>query len=199
MHIQLLQKGINETVKQYLAQPFDFLYESDIQSLLFCSLRKEFQHKCFVPQAKDVNTLFCQSTVRPINPIKSEFPMNLDSSFQRFDIAILDESQDESHRIWWQPSRVAIEIKLWQPDGTGGSPRDDVRKLRNYQAERNLLGKPFTGISMLFAHPSTDKWVKNITNDAICSEPLFPDDGVSFQLVTPDGNWKSFHLKELDE
>jgi hypothetical protein len=79
---------------------------------------------------------------------------------------------------------IAIEIKLWQADGTGQNPWSDVKRLQSHSLERKSSGHLFTGITILFVHRGARKEQKlnNITGNK--PEADFPNDGVTFHLVT---------------
>lgn len=180
--VEYLQSAVGETVLRFVAKPVDFLYESDIQSLLFAILRHEMRDVRYKSKAKDVEVFF-KST--DINPVKTEYPVNLEGNRGRFDIAVLSSDHDPNFRIWWQPCRIAVEITLWQPDGTGAGPWDDVKKLQTYWQASQARGLPFTGIAMLFVHPGAEKWLTNISGmeDGAC----FPHDGIACHVVSSKG------------
>jgi hypothetical protein len=179
MLIQQLKQAISETVSEFMTYPVDFLYESDIQSLLFAKLRHEMRDVRFRSEAKDVQRFF--KFVPNINPVKTEYPLSLNGSRARFDVAVLSNQQDPTLKIWNQFCRIAIEIKLWQPDGTGALPFDDLKKLQTYCQLCNSNKRAFTGIAMLFVHPGAEQWLKSISG--IESEVSFPYDDVAFHVV----------------
>ena len=176
MLINQLKQAISGTVSEFMANPVDFLYESDIQSLLFANLRHEMREVRYKSEAKDVELLF--KSVRSVNPVKTEYPLTPSGSKERFDVAVLSEKQDPAFRIWNQFCRIGIELKLWQTDGTGVSRFDDFEKLRLYRGVCNDNGCPFTGIAMIFVHPGAEQWIKDVSG--IESEVSFPCDDVAF-------------------
>lgn len=176
-----LEQAVSETVSEFRAHPVDFLYESDIQSLLFAKLRHEMREVRYKSEAKDVERLF--KSVPSINPVKTEYSPNLGESRARFDVAVLSERQDPALKVWNQFCRIAIELKLWQPDGTGALPKDDVEKLRSYRQACNDNGRPFTGIAMVFVHPGAEQRIRGM--GGVVSGVSFPYDDVVIQVVEP--------------
>src|SRR5665213_904112 len=73
----------------------------------------------------------------------------------------------------WGPWRrlrrqsIAIEIKLWQADGTGQNPWSDVKRLQSHSLERKSSGHLFTGITILFVHRGArnEQKLNNITGN----------------------------------
>lgn len=181
--IDKLKHATGQTVSEFRSQPVDFLYESDIRSLLFAKLRHEMSDIRYESEAKDVERFF--KSVPRINPVKTEYGLNLQGSRARFDVAVLSAEQDPSFNIWRQPCRIAIEVKLWQPDGTGEGPWKDVKKLQSYWQASNSLSRRFTGIAMLFVHPGAEKWLGNI--DGMSAGADFPNDGVILHVVSSLG------------
>ena len=180
MLIYQLKRAVGDTVSEFMEHPVDFLYESDIQSLLFTKLRHEMREIRYKSEAKDVELLF--KSVRSINPVKTEYPLISSGLNGRFDVAVLSEKHDPAFRIWKQFCRVGIELKLWQSDGTGVSRFDDFEKLQSYRRVCNDNGQPFTGIAMIFVHPGAEQWIKDVSG-GVESKVSFPCDDVVFQVV----------------
>jgi len=189
-----LRNAVRKTVREFQEHPADFLSENDIQSLLFAELRHELSNLRY--DVGHVEHRFSQ--IHAINPVKTEYQLNPNGLGPRVDIAVLSEAQDPKSNLWRQPCRIAIEIKLWQPGGPYGDPREDVKKLKSYWQSRNS-GGPFTGIAMLFVHPIAEQWqggipdiVQQLEKTAgVGSGPDFPTDGIALHVVTPsDWKWK---------
>jgi hypothetical protein len=178
--IHQLKQAISETVSEFMANPVDFLYESDIQSLLFVKLRQEMREIRYKSEAKEVELLF--KSVRSINPVKTEYPLIPSGLNGRFDVAVLSEKHDPAFRIWKQFCRIGIELKLWQSDGTGVSRFDDFERLQSYRRVCNDNRRRFTGIAMIFVHPGAEQWIKDVSG-GVESEVSFPCDDVVFQVV----------------
>ncbi|HUX28131.1 MAG TPA: hypothetical protein VMV39_05055 [Terracidiphilus sp.] len=188
-----LRCATRKTIAEFSASPMDFLYESDIQSLMFAKLRDEMLYVRYKFETKDFEERV--GFIPIINPVKSEYP-----SDRRFDIAVLSEKPDPTCHLWLQPCRIAIEIKFWQV-GSGGHPRRDVDELQLYWQASKINGRPFTGIAMLFVQPAAEQRLEDCKKlgDIICngSNPQFPDDGIAFHLVT-SSSWSDAILKRTD-
>ena len=82
-----------------------------------------------------------------IGRVHAEYPTGT-----RFDISVLPETSDPKRAPWNQPVSLAIEIKLWQVDGTGGGVRGDIAKLTTY-AQSEQGAADFRGMAVLLLHP----------------------------------------------
>jgi hypothetical protein len=192
-----LRNAVGKTVREFQEYPADFLSENDIQSLLFAELRSEMSDLRY--DVSGVEHRF--SIIHAINPVKTEYQLNPNGSGPRVDIAVLSESHNHEHNLWRQPCRIAIEIKLWQPGGPYGDPREDVKKLKEFYWQRRDSGDFFTGIAMLFVHPFAEKWLSGMPDIVQHLEkasgaglgPNFPTDGIVLHVVTvnpSDWKWK---------
>lgn len=174
-----IQQSLYGVVAEFSKNPADFLYESDLQCMLYGNMRNNFSECLIRSEAKDLEQLF---NYRPlINPVKSEYPYNVEGLRAKFDLAILDDVQDPLFRIWWQSCKVGIEIKLWQSDGTGNDVFSDVNKLKSYLKIAQSRNKEFTGISLLFVHPCAEKRLAQITER---TAPTLSVNSVSLHVVT---------------
>lgn len=152
---------LNEFCLTFASNPLNFLYESDIQGMLFCKLYDKFADESFYVRIepnkfqnfKDIDERF-------INPIKSEYPTGT-----RFDIAVIDKTKH--HQNFWKiPLIIAIEIKFCQfgmsfPDSFGNkrffysqkerSLNYDLHKISDYKSKLSTeLSSEFCGIGLLF-------------------------------------------------
>jgi hypothetical protein len=89
--------------------------------------------------------------------------------------------QDSSHRIYHQHCRFGIEIKLWNPDGTGGSIGPDVKKLIHYLEAARLRNKEFSGLAILFVLPGAEKWLTDLLRSSL--PPTIDANEVSLHVV----------------
>ena len=186
---QRLERAVDRTVHEFRDNPWDFLSENDIQSLLFAELRREmrelrnsYQSSC----RKDRHL----GAFSDINPVKTEYQLVPDGKGMTCDIAVLCHKQDQSSNLWRQPCRVAIEIKFWQA-AEGGVWSDllrDIEKLQLYWAKRNPSGQPFTGIAMLFVHPGAKPCADMSQIRDIERGSDFPESGVAIHVVNKGGH-----------
>jgi len=182
--IENVHQSVTEVITEFSNNPADFLYEADLQCLLYTSLRRRFSPYPIPPQAKELEKLF---GYRPLlNPVKSEFPYNVDGLSAKFDVAILDHQQDPLRRIWWQPCRFGIELKLWQPDGTGNNIFSDLKKLKAYGEIAKSRGKEFSGLALLFVHPGAEERLANLQTTIA---PAISANEISLHVVTRT-NWR---------
>jgi hypothetical protein len=190
-----LKNAVSKTVTEFQEYPADFLSENDIQSLLFAELRREMCDLRY--DFSGVEHRFNQ--INAINPVKTEYQLNPNGFGPRVDIAVLSELQNLDYNLWRQPCRFAIEIKLWQPGGPYGDPREDIEKLIICYRQARDRRDSFTGIAMLFIHSIAEKWqggipdiVQQLEKTAgVGSGPDFPTDGIALHVITPsDWKWK---------
>lgn len=169
-----LRSAIDTTVEEFRNYRFDFLSERDIQALLYANLRKatigvRYQHNARGP-------LF-------YHPVATEHYV----PGGKMDVAVLSDEPDSGSSVWRQPCRIAIEIKLWQPNYGEPSYMDDVNKLLNYQAYLQNRGRSLTGIAMLFVHPCIRLRPTTISEEKLGD--TYPDNGVALHLVTQEDHW----------
>lgn len=151
--------AVREVAATFRAQPESFLFEYDVQGLLFARLfdRLAGSPITWSPDRKGLPGLLNRTALK-LNPVKMEYPGGL-----RFDIAVLDSRTHSDQKAWTQPVRVAVELKLWQADlRTGAHFKDDRVKLENYAAKAKANGSDFTGLCIAFCHHRADwrveKW-----------------------------------------
>lgn len=192
----LVWTALESMAGEYQAYPLDFFNEHDVQAVLYGHLRQRFQKNNIRLDAAKCETKRTEEFKgRKYNPVKSEYSFNTQWSFGdevrpgrgRFDLAVLSAAQREDRTVWYQPVRVAIEIKLWSPVD-GGGPRQDVIKLRNYHAAAQSNACRFTGISLLFVHPGASHFLdmKEYEHLRKRDSPRFFEDGVALQIITPE-------------
>ncbi len=160
-YISVLHQTIAELVQRFQRNPFDFLYERDLQAMLFALLVEGFGSETIVMKGgwRDATEYGDSDTVSTV-PVKSEYPAS-----SRFDVAIIDpealRTYDEalwraeglkSDAFWNQPVLAAVELKYCQLGDRQELRRagcdSDIDKLRRYLEERGE--RPFLGISLLF-------------------------------------------------
>jgi hypothetical protein len=175
-----VEASVGDVVCDFLEHPADYLFESDLQCALFGSLKGNFRDLSFVSSSSDVPRFFGDKLT--IHPVKSEYPYNIDEhTGDRFDLALLDSQQDPLRRIYHQHCRFGIEIKLWNPDGTGGSIWPDVKKLIHYLEAARLQNKEFSGLAILFVLPGAEKWLTDSLRSSL--QPTIDANEVSLHVV----------------
>lgn len=191
--LQAVGEAIQMLAKDFQDAPFDYLYESDVRSRLYAGIFDRMRTEPLSIESRGVRKDDPTRSVT-INPVKSEYP-----SGTRFDIAIINGPGDSNRRIWNHRVNIAIEIKLWQVDGTGGSVRYDLSKLAQYRFDRKD-GRPFLGLSLLFCHPG-------VQYDAYLHEylPLLKptnhfveqEDGLALHVISATEGWSSAWVDQL--
>jgi hypothetical protein len=170
-----LRRAIDGTVSRFLENPFDYLYESDLRSTLHRLASEEFHDDRIPLTVHDPKRWHAGTST--IHRVMSEYPSGL-----RFDLALLSETLDGTKNVWNQPVRGAIELKLWQPDGTGNDFRGDIVKIESYRARCAATGQPFSGLVLLFVHPGAEWRIDDIQLSA--GDADIPEDGCAAYLVS---------------
>lgn len=177
-----VRTAIGDVVSDFSQYPADYLFESDLQCALFGSLRDTFKDVAFVSQSKDLLKFFGDKLI--IHPVKSEYPYNIEGHTRdRFDLVLLDTTQDPLHRIYHQHCRLGIEIKLWNPDGTGGSVWPDVANLKDYLDAARQREMEFSGLAILFVLPGAEGRLHTELK-CVPSVPTITPNEVSLHVVT---------------
>lgn len=160
-YIAALHRSITKLVRRFQCNPFDFLYERDLQATLFALLVEEFGDEKITMQGGFWKAVEYgeSSTIRTI-PVRCEYP-----SSTRFDISIIDPETVRAYdkarwqteglkndAFWNQPVLAAVELKYCQIGDRPGLRKAectvDTEKLRRYLEERGE--RTFCGISVLF-------------------------------------------------
>lgn len=156
---EVIKASIVRLVEDFQSNPFDYLYEADIQAMLFAKAREEFKsERVSMEGGYHSPSIFQGRYEISTTPVKCEYP-----SSERFDIAVIDPRRVESYdrerwlaqgwkndRFWGQPLCAAVEIKYMQL-GDRLNPcvaglNTDLKKLASYQVD----DPEFCGIAMLF-------------------------------------------------
>lgn len=189
--IAFFHKGISSAILRFQKNPFDFLYERDLQGLLFSSLLDAFSGHVIEMNGgyHSVGAYGDVCTIQTV-PIKCEYPGN-----EKFDVALLDHEALRvfDHRIareegwkndvfWNQPVRAAVEIKYCQLNDNLRHRRDgvnsDIEKLRKYSQSRE---RPFLGISILFIQPANINLSTFIDGNEMNDDPI---EGITKYIVS---------------
>lgn len=198
--IETFYKAIDCLIFEYQKNAFNFLYERDLQSLLFAKLYNFLSGDLIEIKGGYVSAYYPGPiiSIKTI-PVKSEYPVT-----QRFDVAILDsnnikhfdqkeasEKGWKSDPFWCQPVRAAAEIKYYQL----GQPlvqkvkgvENDLNKLREYSVKYPR----FLGILIIFLQ------CESLDQDAFLSGQTEwrdenPEVGIFKYVVTPSKTKKYF-------
>ncbi|MFC1513604.1 hypothetical protein ACFL5P_01210 [candidate division KSB1 bacterium] len=162
MNIDKVEKVLSDFIKEYQTHPFDYLYEFEIQAILYSMLRNEINDR--------IHHTFETNNQKTFTKVKGEYhPL----SDKRLDIAILENNRiskldptvhsrayDRSEMtLYWQKVDIGIEIKLQaiftkQMEGFN----KDIKKLQKLmgniknESENGIN----TGIALLFFHKHED-------------------------------------------
>ena len=166
-YIANLHSAIEELVVRFQRNPYDFLYESDLQSMLFSLLERRFaDEKIAMTGGYWPSADYGGRETIYIIPVKSEYPLDGGPGRgQRFDIALIDPSTVRNYdpeiwpsaglkndAFWTQPVLAAVELKYLQLGEDRRQRRrgcdDDVGKLCRYLSWRGH--NTFLGLSILF-------------------------------------------------
>lgn len=122
MHIDLLTihitTAIQTVVDQFLAQPYNFLYESDLQSALTAQLKLPTAFGNISVKTNNDEGKGDEYAAAETGIVRTEYPY-MHSSSARCDIGIVDQVACELNKsqIWGLPLQAIVEIKLQkQPD-----------------------------------------------------------------------------------
>ncbi len=142
--------AIRHVADTFRATPASFLYESDLQSLLYARLFEDLSREPILWRPnQNVWDDIAGDKPLVINPVRSEYPSGV-----LFDVAVLPPKLDDEQNAWCQPVEIAIEIKFRQADGSGSPFKEDLDKLARYRASN--AGRPFTGVFVVFCHRASD-------------------------------------------
>jgi hypothetical protein len=152
-HLEAVSLAVREVAAIFRTQPESFLFERDVQGLLFARLfdRLASSPVTWSPEKKGLPGLLNRAALR-LNPVKTEYPGGL-----LFDVAVLGLETYPDLKAWFQPVRIAVELKLWQADTQTGYHFDnDKKKLETYAAKARAEGRRFTGLATAFCHHRSD-------------------------------------------
>ena len=140
-------------VKQFQANPYVFLYESDLQGILFSKLLEGDSALLDLQTSDAFRRQFNNDRTKITTSVwKTEYPSGI-----RYDIAAIDRERCGSDRYPWnQPVSIAMEIKYWW-DGNVATPNSvlesDIQKLERGFRE-NVISR--AGIAVLFLQIEAD-------------------------------------------
>lgn len=166
--------------RQFQLEPLSFLYERDLQALLFADLFKSFANLGLIcPQTACPWAKAAPGHNLTLNPVKSEYPGRPPKSAQLrdrpFDLAIIAPDLKRSERgdpaLWHLWVRAAIEIKLLQANEKRGGIRTDQEKLEQYRKKANAEGRPFVGICAVFCYLDNDKRLRELIRGGSAHNP----------------------------
>lgn len=193
--LERVKAAVGNVVSDFIERPADFLCESDLQCDMFGSLKANFRELSFVSGSSDLPRSFGDRLT--MHPVKSEYPYNIEGhKSDKFDLVLLDSQQDSSRRIYHQHCRFGIEIKLLNPDGTGGDIRPDVTKLTDYLEASRQRNREFAGLAILFVLPGAERRVPAELRTALLPATITANE-VSLHVVTME-SWGSVPVQKKE-
>ena len=207
-NVKKFREAFGAFADEFMVSPFDFLYESDLQALLFSVCRKKLSdQRVFLPggflKVDDYKDLLDGQNRMGISTsvIKSEYPGD-----HRFDIALLDpdyvygyEGREVGKVIkndffWGQPVRAAIELKYLQVSDLPAYRRRgfqrDIEKLGQYTPKGKFFG--LAALCLQSISHSSDYFGENKSRIDVGS---IGDTGIYSCIVQPGQPVKFFREK----
>lgn len=187
--LDAVAEAIQTVAGQFRREPASFLFEADLQAVVFTRLFDLLAASKVSWQVGQLGLSGFKDREVILNPVKSEY-LYEHSSGQRFDVAVLSPKPRSERKVWNQDVRIGIEIKLWQADcRTGDNFVKDRKKLERYQEAARSEERLFTGLCVTFCHVETDervtKWGDGATRLDGTQRPELPANGVEAFLVVP--------------
>ncbi|MEX8516431.1 hypothetical protein [Leptothrix ochracea] len=157
-YLKKIRKSINNFITEFQDNPYNFLYEADLQAILFSIAYSNLKTDQIALHGGYHNTKYYPTDgIISTSPVKCEYPGSA-----RFDIAFIDRDDIDGYdaktweergwrndRFWELPVCAAIELKYMQIGEKAqyklNGCRKDLEKLRIYSEQT----KEFIGISML--------------------------------------------------
>jgi hypothetical protein len=184
-YLALTSSAMLNVAKCFCREPESFLYERDLQSLLFARLFDGFAHRALIWRPS-LGLWGPTALRRPLllNPAKSQYPAG-----RLFDLALIAPDPDPDDPAWDLWVRVAIEIKLWQVAGSAGSRNEqDLDKLQKYSDDAHSAGRRFTGVSAVFFHDPDFWYLRELRERGVPVDPQaleVPADGIMTVAFAP--------------
>lgn len=207
-YLEKVHEAINEFVTRYQNNPFDFLYEADIQGILFSIIFKKFETERITLRGGYVSNKYPRVDSIKTIPVKCEYPTPKGhiSKTGDFDIAVINPSHLihfdsekaklkgwKSDPFWNQDLRIAIEIKYCQlsqdPCRKAKEAGKDIDKLSQYQFHSS--NSDFLGIVLIFVQHDSININPFLVGKALEEENAQPSKGVYKYIITPS-RWLKF-------
>ncbi|UCE24796.1 MAG: hypothetical protein JSU74_01735 [Candidatus Zixiibacteriota bacterium] len=189
---------IEEMSREFQRSPFDFLYESDIQGLLYSRLREELKDDVTGMEAGTYYPDHFEKREQvKTSIVKTEYPSAVKGLGLpgRFDIAVLNDEKSYrrvdinieglANEIFWNlPVTIGLEIKLFRPGDKISYMfnrfRADIEKLESYSKK---VESPFFGRALLFvlSYMKCEEQIKNWISAHTLSYKR-----ITGRIVTPD-------------
>lgn len=197
--LDILHDALRNAIHEYQQSPFNFLYERDLQALVFAILYQGFSASRIRINGGYHPGHYGGNDYIETVPVKSEYPNDW-----AFDIAIIDGESVENFDpvkarergwlndpFWNQPVRAAIEIKYCQ---LGESVRRKVAsvgvgvaKLLEYRDK--FPGRPFLGIALAFVQSDALNAKAFCVGQPLPQQGNPPATGVFRHVVSPSQSW----------
>jgi len=188
-YLHAISDSMSVVAAKFRNQPLSFLYESDLQGLLFAELFARLSNLTFSWMSPNTNTRWSrilEGKTFIINPVKTEYP-----SGRRFDIAVIQPGPVLDALPWDQHVRAAIELKYWQADGTGGGFEPDLKKLEDYANEALKDERRFTGVCAVFCYKADERFISEYFPIGVALNPKelsLKEHGVELWVFTPEAS-----------
>jgi len=149
-----IREGINEFICQhFFKNPFNYLYERDIQSHLFCILRKKVSEEYPISIINESKKTSIQVKNYLLNLIYTEYSQN------KIDLVCLDPNKAiglqaykastginiDQDPLWDQPLLLGMEIKYIKPGYEKNYQvfKKDIEKMKDYKKTRKNYSSKF--------------------------------------------------------
>lgn len=197
-HMKLLQTTITDFVSEYQRNVFNFLFERDLQSLLFSTAYRHFADESIrMRGGYHGKSAYGGEDYIDTIPIKCEYPTS-----QVFDIALIDpdtimhydkalyeQNNWKNDKFWDQPVCAAIELKYYQLGDSYSRKvwevEKDVAKLTVYHKRRGDTQRSFLGIALICIQTEQLKSSGFCVGTTLESSVSFPKTGIYRYIVTP--------------
>ncbi len=149
-YLKLISETIQNLAKEFQSNPFNYLYEIELQAQLYVSLKKlTNENISFNFTNKEYNDIHTDFSI-----VRIEYPYNQNW----IDIAILDRNRFISkgfklngNPLYNEPVDIAIEIK-YEMFNESKDYHSDIIKLNNLIKNDDEKYRINTGIAILFTH-----------------------------------------------
>lgn len=206
-YLKKVYEGINEFIGRYQSNPFDFLYEADIRSILFSTIFQKFGADTVSLKGGYSGKYYHQVDSIQTIPVKCEYPTTKShvSKTSTFDIAVIDsghlihydaekakKENWKSDPFWKQYLRIAMEIKYCQlghnPHYKANEIDKDVEKLHRYRS--GSCDRQFLGIALAFIQCESIDTKPFLNGRLLDDEYAQPSEGVYKYVINPSHWWK---------
>ena len=164
-YFDLVKKEFRLFIDKFQENPFNFLTEYDLQSILYTKIFDNFESnniKVSIETTVDDHSvrIFNPEGTISINPVRREYPAS-----HGFDIAIIDDTELNPilSAYWHQKLKVAVELKYHRSSMSNSINlrkkgfEKDIQKLLAYCNDEKTQNKNFRGVALLFIQNIAEK------------------------------------------